>query len=197
MRFAEEAIQVSKYIVFRSSDTGRLSAVGDKFECTATKKDGRGWVGSTIHINAHGKGIKASDRTEKLQKLSSPLRAAWLIELLSEQIRSTPNISNDVMRQYLKGYATDYAITDNLLQTTRSEGKAYIFGKSDLNVQYARVLKKEMEERGHPVKLIFSITKHTMMNVCKYVAEDANRCLKSEKNNNLQVQDVLSSLPIG
>ena len=86
--FAEEAIQVSKYIVFRSSDTGRLSAVGDKFECTATKNDGCGWVVSTIHINVRCKGIEARDRTEKLQKPNSPLRAAWLIELLSEQIQS-------------------------------------------------------------------------------------------------------------
>ena len=120
MRFAEEAIQVSKYIVFHSSDKGRLSAVGDTFECNATKKDGQGWVVNTIQINVRGKGVKASDRTEKLQKLSSLLRAAWLIDLLSEQIRSTPNISNDVMCQYLKGYATDYAITYNLLQTTLS-----------------------------------------------------------------------------
>ena len=68
MRFAEVAIQVSKYIVFCSSDTGRLSVVGDKFECTATKKDGHGWVVSTIHINVLGKGIKASDQPAKLQK---------------------------------------------------------------------------------------------------------------------------------
>ena len=60
------------------------------------------------------------------------------------------------MRKYLKGYATNYAITDNLLKTTQSEGKAYIFGKAELNVQYACVLKKEMEERGHPVKLLFA-----------------------------------------
>ena len=75
-------------------------------------------------------------------------------------------------------------ITDNLLQMTRSGGKAYIFGKADLNVQYARVLKKGMEEHGHPVKLLFSNTKHTMMNVCKYVVEDTNRRLKADKNHN-------------
>ena len=65
----------------------------------------------------------------------------------------------------------------------------YIFGKSDLNVQYAWVLKKEMEERGHPVKLLFSIAKHTMMNVCKYVTEDHNRRLKSDKKPQLTGAD--------
>ena len=139
---------MSKYIVFNNSDTGRLSAVGDKFECVATQKDGCGWVVSCIHINVRGKGVNTALRSGKSQKPCSPLRAAWLIDLLSEQIRSTPNISNDVMRKYLKGYATDYAITDNLLQSTQSERKAYIIGKTELNVQYARVLKKEMEERG-------------------------------------------------
>ena len=66
LRFTEQAIQVSKYIVFCNSDTGRLSAVGDKFECVSTKKDGCGQVVNSIHINLCGKGIKASNRTEKL-----------------------------------------------------------------------------------------------------------------------------------
>ena len=52
-------------------------------------------------------------------------------------------------------------------------------------MQYAHVFKKEMEERGHPVKLLFASTKHAMMNVCKYVVEDTNRCLKSEKKTQL------------
>ena len=93
------------------------------------------------------------------------------------------------MRQYLKGYATNNAITDNLLQTTRSEGKAYIFGKSELNLKYARVLKKEMEECGHPVNLLFTSAKHTMMNICKYVTEDHNRRLKLEKKTQLTGAD--------
>ena len=82
--FAEEAIQVSKYIVFCNSDRGCLSAVGDKFDYVATKKDGCGWVVSSIHIRVRGKGIKASNQTAKLQNPSSPLLAAWLIDLLSE-----------------------------------------------------------------------------------------------------------------
>ena len=169
---------MSKYIKFNNSDTGCLSAVGDKFECVTTKNDGCGWVVSCIHINVRGKGVKATLRSGIFQKQCSPLRAAWLIGLLSEQIRSIPNLSNDVMHKYIKCYATDYVITDNLLQSTRSEGKAYIFGEADLNMQYARVLKKEMEECGHPVKILFSNTTHTMMNVCKYVVEDTNRCSK-------------------
>ena len=73
-------------LFFKSSDTGRLSAVGDKFECTATKKDGCGWVVLCIHINVCSKGIKASDRSGKLQKTASPLQATWLIGLFSEEI---------------------------------------------------------------------------------------------------------------
>ena len=44
------------------------------------------------------------------------------------------------------------------------------------------MLKKELEERGHAVKLIFASTRETTMAVCKYEVEDNNRCLKSEKN---------------
>ena len=51
-----------------------LTAVGNKFECTATKKDGCGWVVSCIYINVCGKGIKASARSNKMQKPASLLQ---------------------------------------------------------------------------------------------------------------------------
>ena len=69
MRFAEEAIQVSKYIVFCSSDTGRLSAVGDKFECTATKKDGQWWVVNTIQINVRVRVLKQATELRNCKSL--------------------------------------------------------------------------------------------------------------------------------
>jgi hypothetical protein len=186
LRFAEEAIQASKHVVFGSSDATKLTAKGIKFECTANKRDGLGWVVTEVFVNIRGKGISEQDHAGKNVKPALPLRATWLIDLLSEQIRSTPNISNNTMRKFLLGYTTKYVIMDNLLQKVWSEGKAVIFGSPSLNVQHCHVLKQEMEERGNPVELLFANHTQITMAMSTIVTEDENRHLKKEKKNILK-----------
>ncbi len=70
-----------------------------------------------------------------------------MIDLLVEHIRSTPNLSNKTMRKFVQGYATNYSITDNLLQKTHSEGKEAVFGNPFLNVQYCCVEGRNGERR--------------------------------------------------
>jgi hypothetical protein len=139
LQFAKEAIQASKHVVFGSSDVSKVTAKGPNFKCTAHKRDGLGWVVTDVFVNVHGKGISELDNAGRNVKPSSPLRATWLIDLLAEHIRSTPNLSNETMRKLLQGYTTEYALTNNLLQKFWSEGKAAIFGLPSLNVQYCHV----------------------------------------------------------
>ncbi len=141
LRFAEEAIQALKHVVFGLSDVSKVTAKGPNFECTANKRDGLGWVVTDVFVNVCGKGISELNNAGRNVKPSSPLRATWLIDLLVEHIRSTPNLSNKSMRKLLQGYTTQYTLTNNLLQKVRSEGKAAIFGIPSLNVQYCHVLK--------------------------------------------------------
>ena len=55
---------------------------------------------------------------QHVKKLSPflPLCTTWLIDLLFENIHDTPNMSNEYMQTLLEEYATDYTITNNLLQ---------------------------------------------------------------------------------
>ncbi len=101
LQFAEEAIWASKHVVFASSDATKLTAKGINFKCTANKRDGLGWVVNEVFVNVCGKGISEKDNAGRNVKPASPLRATWLIDLLLEQIRSTPNISNNTMRKFL------------------------------------------------------------------------------------------------
>ncbi len=128
LRFAEEAIQVSKNMVFGSSDSTSVTAKGVNFLCSTKKTDSRGWVMKELFINVRGKGFTVTERKKKSQKECSPVRVKWLIDLLAEHIRSTPNLSNETMHKFIQGYATGYAITDDLLQKTHSDGKEAIFG---------------------------------------------------------------------
>ena len=85
------------------------------------------------------------------------------------------------MHQLLSGYATEYAITNNLLQKTCSEGKESVFGNPSINIQYCNVLKRELEEQGHPVEMMFSNRNEVTKALSKIVVKEANRKLKSEK----------------
>ena len=84
------------------------------------------------------------------------------------------------MRKLIEGYATDYAITDNLLQNTHKEGKVAVFGNSKINVQYLHVLKTKMQERGHPVELIFASYNANILSLSKVVVNEENRCQKND-----------------
>jgi hypothetical protein len=160
--------------VFGLSDVSKVTAKGPNFECTAHKRDGLGWVVTDVFVNVHGKGISELNNAGRNVKPSSPLRATWLIDLLAEHIRSTPNLSNKTMGKLLQGYTTEYALTNNLLQKFRSEGKAAIFGIQSLNVQYCHVLKQEMEAHGNPVELHFANRTQITMSLSTTVADNEN-----------------------
>ncbi len=57
LRFAEEAIQALKHVVFGLSDVSKVTAKSPNFECMAHKRDGLGWVVTDVFINVRGKGI--------------------------------------------------------------------------------------------------------------------------------------------
>ena len=104
-----------------------------------------------------------------------------MIDLMVEHIRSTPNLSNKTMCKFVQGYATDYAITENLLQKTHSEGKDAVFGNPYLNVKYYRVLKAEMEREGNCFKLLFANQNNTTKALSQCVVEEANCTPKKDK----------------
>jgi hypothetical protein len=172
-----------------SSDVTKLTDKGINFKCTANTRNGLGWVVTEVFVNVCGKGISDNDNAGRNMKPALPLRATWLIDLLLEQIQSTPNTSNDTMHKFLLGYTTNYSITDNLLQKVWSDGKTAIFGNPSLNVQYCHVLKQEMEERGNPVELLFANRTKITMALSTTVAEDENCHLKKEKKNILKDQE--------
>lgn len=122
LRIAEEAIQVNKYVTTNRSDHTQLCVIGLNFCCHAHKTDRLKWVVDKVAINVEGEGYSTMPVESKI-KPSTPLRSEWLVVLLVNEIRKTPNISNVAMRDLLTDYATPYAITDNVLQNTRTAGK--------------------------------------------------------------------------
>ena len=154
LHFAEAVIQVSiffwiKWLYHHHCKRQKLS-----MQC---RQDYQSWLGSEGMIcKCSCERIYCQQKKKKLQKECSPVRVKWMIDLLVEHIRFTPNLSNQTMCKFIQGYATDCAITDNLLQKTHSEGKDAVFGNPTLTVRYCCVLKTEMEKEGHRVHFLFA-----------------------------------------
>ena len=54
------------------------------------------------------------------------------------------------------------------------EGKVAVFGMPMKNIQYCCVLKMAMEERGHPVELIFVSYNVTVLALSKIIVDEEN-----------------------
>ena len=56
----------------------------------------------------------------------------------------------------MKKYAGSYALTDSILQATRSAAKLQVFGDAARNVTYAHSLENAVKAQGHYIELEFS-----------------------------------------
>jgi hypothetical protein len=86
----------------------------------------------------------------------------WIVPLILPIIIDTPAILNKNLRQALLTYGSDTSLTDLILQETRTEAKAQLFGKADKNVKYVEGMKSEFEKDGHIVEHLYTNSKETL-----------------------------------
>ncbi len=67
------------------------------------------------------------------------------------------------MREILKQYGSNYALTDSVLQVSRDMTKNQLFGSADVNVKYASAVAARMRLLGHEVKLVFSTRRDSLL----------------------------------
>jgi len=60
------------------------------------------------------------------------------------------------LRENLKQYGNNFALTDSILQIGRDIAKNQLFGSADVNVKYAESVAARMRALGHEVKFIFA-----------------------------------------
>ena len=60
------------------------------------------------------------------------------------------------LREILKQYGNNNALTDSILQIGRDIAKNQLFGSADVNVKYAESVAARMRALGHEVKFIFA-----------------------------------------
>ncbi len=114
-------------------------------------------------------------------KLCTPLELKMITPIIANAVKETPDISYQMMREILKPYANDYAITDNILQEGRDHAKLERFGVPDDNVQFAHGVFSELKAMGHEVILLYTDRAQTLKNVSAVVLLEELERNKKEK----------------
>lgn len=104
---------------------------------------------------------------------------------MEDNIRRTPNMSNEAMRLLLAPYAPERFLTDAVLQNTRTRAKADVFGNANVNVLYAPGLVQSVQQQGHRIKLLWFTRDQLLRQITKVLVEEENRRRKSENKNNM------------
>jgi hypothetical protein len=72
-----------------------------------------------------------------------------VVPIILGAVAKTPGIAYQSLREILKPYAKDYALTDSILQEGRDIAKDVLFGSAEENVQYAEGPQAELRAMGH------------------------------------------------
>jgi hypothetical protein len=102
------------------------------------------------------------ENNRKKRALTTPLKSKMVVPIILGAVAETPGITYQSLREILKPYTKDYAVTDSILQEGRHLAKELLFGSADDNVQYVDGLHKELTALGHEVELLFSDRKATI-----------------------------------
>jgi hypothetical protein len=70
------------------------------------------------------------------------------------------------LRENLKQYGNNYALTDSILHIGCDIAKNQLFESADVNVKYAEAVAARMRALGHELKLIFATRREVLTAVC-------------------------------
>ncbi len=120
------------------------------------------------------------DDTKK-RTVTTPLKAKMIVPIILGAVAEMPGIAYQSLREILKPYVKDYALTDSILQEGRDVAKNVLFGSAEENVQYAEGVQAELRAMGHDVELLYADRKETIQQVGAVVLSEEMIRLKKLK----------------
>ena len=124
--------------------------------------------------------LSANDRKQSV--LQTPIKSKWVVPFITKAIAENPTISYKMMRELMKPYANDYALTGSILQNARDAVKEQLFGSPDYNVLYAKGVAEQLLKLDHEVEFTYSDHRKTLKKALAMVlSEEAERRLKKKK----------------
>lgn len=185
LRIAEEAnLRCIKMKVVRSDDMNLIVA-GLDFYVNGTYIEKVGWK---VHVAICREGddilkIPPKDKIDPDDKVSArtPFRSKWFAPIIQGAVLENPGASYSVLKEMIRPYANDYAITDSLVQQSRDSVKVKLFGTPEVNVKHATGVATALRALGHFVELSFTTRRETLTKVSSIVLAEEMRRLKKLK----------------
>ncbi len=128
------------------SDHTNVTVIGINFFVNATFSEKVGWRVQTaicwegadiLKIPPKDKYDAAIEKDRK-HALRTPIKSKYVVPFIKAAICNNPGMAYQAMRDIMKPYAKDYALTDSVLQEAQDNAKLELFGLADDNIQYAR-----------------------------------------------------------
>jgi len=192
MRIGEEANLQNIHVRCVRSDHSNLTICGPKFYVHGTFREGYGWkcMHAICREGDDQTKIPAAARNDDLKVAwKTPLYYKWLVPIFRSRVEKDPGVDYESLRDLLRPYANDYAITNALIQRGRDTTKLEIFGTPENNVGYAEAVADQMRALGHTVKLIYSTRKETLSDINTIVVNEEVICRKNGKSKGLVLLD--------
>ncbi len=175
---AEEAnLRCIKMKVERSDST-HFVVLGIKFYVSGTYSETCGWKANTVVCRDGDDLLKIppnawnENMDEEISRIRTLFKSKWLSPIILSAVLDSPGFSYVTLREILKQYGNNYALTDSILQLGRDIAKNQLFGKAEVNVKYAEAVAGRMRALGHEVKLIFATRREVLTAVSSIVLSE-------------------------
>ncbi len=80
----------------------------------------------------------AAIEKDRKHTLRTPIKSKYVVPFIKAAVGNNPGMVYQTMRDIMKPYANDYALTDSVLQEAWDNAKLELFRLADDNVRYAR-----------------------------------------------------------
>ena len=114
-----------------------LVVCGPSFHCEGTFREGHGWT-CKIAVCREGDGTSSLPNRTKYDSIMNksthaPLYYKWVVPIFRPLIITKPGIDYEALRNALRPYAHDGAITNPILQRGRDAARYKFFGTPEEN----------------------------------------------------------------
>ena len=184
MRIGKEAVLRNIHVRCIRLDNSNLTICGPSFHVHGTFREGLGWT--CVHaVCRDGDDVSRIPRRTTFDNVRAPLKTPlfykWLVPIFRSRVEKDPGVDYESLRAILRPYASNYAITNAVIQRGRNATKVEIFGTAVDNVCYAEGVAEKMRALGHSVRLIYSTREETMATINTIVVNDEVNWRKNGK----------------
>ena len=185
MRIGEEALLRNIQVRAIRSDLVNLVVKGPNFYVAGNFREGLGWT-CKVAVCREGDDLLLIPPIGKYENerapLKTPLSYLWVVPIFRQSVEKKPGVDYEALRDLLRPYANEYAITDAILQEGRETAKVSIFGTPEENAGYAEAVAATMRSLGHEVELVYTTRAETLANINTVVVqEEVNRRKKKKE----------------